>query len=248
MSGQHLIAHVRVVCASLRAFESEPPISAWQVRAEKINRERVHRSLPKRVLAKGDSFIRADVGLDHPQGDHGSQLAVGNNVATPINNELRTICRRLPTVTRLQRGNKMSKRRATRRTSTTAPSVGAATSTSNPCDVRECLITVALTRHRISTFRMFPRISVRRWAWSGALYSGDLGSGTSVPPSILFSSDDSVDGRDRIVKTLQRAALQDGFSHCEVRDYFRVTENSSLSEDPYRTLFIGPLRDQSLAA
>ena len=125
--------------------------------------------------------------------------------------------------------------------STTAPNAGVSTVNPNHGDTRECLITVCLTPFRPNLFKPFALDYVGRPAWAGLLLdSASLDNGQPfIPVGQVFSHDDTLVGRDSVVGSLKDIAFLDGYSQCEVRNYFYG------HEDRYETIFSGPLHEDN---
>jgi len=135
----------------------------------------------------------------------------------------------------------MSKSKASKRT--TAPTAGVATSTSKPSELRECMIMVVLIESQPSLFQPFTPDHAGTTGWAGMLLDyADIRGKIVRPRFQIVTEDPSTAGHYRVVRDLQNLAFQDGFSHCEVRNYFYGLE------DRYETVFNGPLRDQEVAA
>jgi hypothetical protein len=62
-----------------------------------------------------------------------------------------------------------------------------------------------------------------------------------IPIALIYSTDVTAVCRDSVVKDLQDLAFEEGFTECEVRNYFRG------KEDVYDIIYTGPLHDQNAA-
>lgn len=135
----------------------------------------------------------------------------------------------------------MSKRKAPKKSRTTAPTADASTSTPTTRETRECIISVCLTPFRQDPFLPFTSKYVGHPAWAGTVWdSADLKDKEKplVPVFLLSTGDDTIVGRNSVVNNLQKLALRDGYAKCEVRDYGHATVDSFI------TLFNGLLKDQ----
>ena len=137
----------------------------------------------------------------------------------------------------------MQRSKASKLSRTTAPIANASTTARSYGDIRVCLITICLTPFRLNIFRPFSLDYIGRPAWAGLLLdSACLGKEQPfIPLSEVFTGDDSLVGRDWVVGSLEGAAFREGFTQCEVRNYFCGLE------DRYETIFNGPLYEDNAA-
>jgi len=112
----------------------------------------------------------------------------------------------------------MSKRKAPKRTRIIAPTAAATTSIPR---IRECLIIINLTCNVYNAFMLSPAKNAKNLKWTGLLWdSASLSEpDDATPMAQLLMKDDSIYSRGRVVRELQKMAYNEGYTHCEVRDY-----------------------------
>jgi hypothetical protein len=137
----------------------------------------------------------------------------------------------------------VNKRRATKRR--TAPIAGASKTTPQPREVRECLITLGLTQHRPHYLMPFAQTYLAKAVWGGLLFDPDILNDPAggFPIGKVVAGDNTTESRDCVISSLTNAALESGYTHCEVRDYFYGESASS-----YAILFNGPIPDLDVAS